>query len=404
MARDYGPVRIDPSIARRIALAAQGFNDTAPGDRVDVRHFRRVLARIGLLQLDSVQAVCRSHYLPVYSRLGPYDRDHLDRWLWRSGEMFEAWSHEASLVPVDLEPRLRWLKDRARAGGTWSGLAAIAENGADYVAAVLSEVEQRGPVTAADLSDPRPRTGTWWDGRSDAKRAVDWLFRVGDVGSRRVGNFQRTYEAFTGVVPSGIRDLPTPGADEAQRDLLEIAGRCHGIGTAGDLADYFRIGIREARPRLAELVEEGRLLAAEVDGWSDPAFMYPGAVRPRSVSARALLSPFDPVVWFRPRAERLFGFRYRIEIYVPEPKRVYGYYVLPFLLGDQLVGRVDLKADRANGRLLARGVFAEEGVDMDFVAFELSIELDRLAGFLGLTDVVVASRGNLAGALLSVRR
>lgn len=404
MARDYGPVRIDPSIARRIALAAQGFNDTAPGDRVDVRHFRRVLARIGLLQLDSVQAVCRSHYLPVYSRLGPYDRDHLDRWLWRSGEMFEAWSHEASLVPVDLEPRLRWLKERARAGGTWPGLAAIAENGADYVAAVLSEVEQRGPVTAADLSDPRPRTGTWWDGRSDAKRAVDWLFRVGDVGSRRVGNFQRTYEAFTGVVPSGIRDLPTPGADEAQRDLLEIAGRCHGIGTAGDLADYFRIGIREARPRLAELVEEGRLLAAEVDGWSDPAFMHPGAVRPRSVSARALLSPFDPVVWFRPRAERLFGFRYRIEIYVPEPKRVYGYYVLPFLLGDQLVGRVDLKADRANGRLLARGVFAEEGVDMDFVAFELSIELDRLAGFLGLTDVVVASRGNLAGALLSVRR
>ncbi|MBT6092328.1 MAG: winged helix-turn-helix domain-containing protein [Acidimicrobiaceae bacterium] len=395
---------MDPSIARRIALAAQGFNDTAPGDRVDVRHFRRVLARIGLLQLDSVQAVCRSHYLPVYSRLGPYDRDHLDRWLWRSGEMFEAWSHEASLVPVDLEPRLRWLKDRARSGDTWPGLAAIAENGADYVAAVLSEVEQRGPVTAADLSDPRPRTGTWWDGRSDAKRAVDWLFRVGDVGSRRVGNFQRTYEAFTGVVPSGIRDLPTPGADEAQRDLLEIAGRCHGIGTAGDLADYFRIGIREARPRLAELVEEGRLLAAEVDGWSDPAFMYPGAVRPRSVSARALLSPFDPVVWFRPRAERLFGFRYRIEIYVPEPKRVYGYYVLPFLLGDQLVGRVDLKADRANGRLLARGVFAEEGVDMDFVAFELSIELDRLAGFLGLTDVVVASRGNLAGALLSVRR
>ena len=404
MARDYGPVRIDPSIARRIALAAQGFNDTAPGDRVDVRHFRRVLGRIGLLQLDSVQAVCRSHYLPVYSRLGPYDRDHLDRWLWWSGEVFEAWSHEASLVPVDLEPQLRWLKERARAGGTWPGLAAIAENGADYVAAVLSEVELRGPVTAADLSDPRPRTGTWWDGRSDAKRAVDWLFRVGDVGSRRVGNFQRTYETFTGVVPSGIRDLPTPGADEAQRDLLEIAGRCHGIGTAGDLADYFRIGIREARPRLAELVEEGRLLAAEVDGWSDPAFLYPGAVRPRSVSARALLSPFDPVVWFRPRAERLFGFRYRIEIYVPQPKRVYGYYVLPFLLGDQLVGRVDLKADRANGRLLARGVFAEEGVDLDFVAFELSIELDRLAGFLGLTDVVVASRGNLAGALRSARR
>jgi len=362
------------------------------------------MGRIGLLQLDSVQAVCRSHYLPVYSRLGSYDRDHLDDWLWRSGEVFESWAHEASLVPVELEPLLRWLKDRARAGDTWPGLVAMAEKRPEYVAAVLREVEQLGPVTAAELSDPRPRDGPWWDGRSDGKRAVDWLFRVGDVGSRRVGNFERTYEAFDGVVPSRIRNLPTPGVDEAQRDLLEIAARCHGIGTAADLADYFRIRITEARPRLAELVEGGRLHAAQVDGWSEGAFLHPEAIRPRSVSARALLSPFDPVVWFRRRAERLFGFRYRIEIYVPEPKREYGYYVLPFLLGDQLVGRVDVKADRANGRLLARGVFAEEGVDMDSVAFQLSIELDRLADFLGLTDVVVSSRGNLAGPLRSVRR
>ena len=398
MTPSSGPVRIGAATARRIALAAQGFNDSVPGGPVDVRHFRRVMGRIGLLQLDSVQAVCRSHYLPVYSRLGPYDRDRLDAWLWRSGEVFEAWAHEASLVPVELEPLLRWLKDRARSGDTWPGLVAMAEKRPDYVASVLREVEQRGPVTAADLSDPRPRGGTWWDGRSDGKRAVDWLFRVGDVGSRRVGNFERTYEAFAGVVPSRIRSLTKPGVHEAQRDLLEIAGRCHGIGTAADLANYFRIGIREARPRLAELVEEGRLRAAEVDEWSDPAFLHPGAVRPRSVTARALLSPFDPVVWFRPRAERLFGFRYRIEIYVPEPKRKYGYYVLPFLLGDRLVGRVDLKADRANGRLLARGVFAEEGVDTDFVAFELSTELDRLADFLGLADVVVASRGKIGRA------
>jgi uncharacterized protein YcaQ len=233
---------------------------------------------------------------------------------------------------------------------------------------------------------------------------MDWLFRVGDVGSRRVGNFERSYEAFAGVVPTRIRNQSTPGADEAQRDLLEIACRCHGIGTAADLADYFRIGITEARLRLAELLEAGRLQTAVVDGWSDVAYLHPEAVRPRSVAARALLSPFDPVVWFRPRAERLFGFRYRIEIYVPELKREYGYYVLPFLLGDRLVGRVDLKADRANGRLLARGVFAEEGVDTGGVAFELSIELDRLADFLGLGEVVVGSRGNLAGPLRSVRR
>ena len=253
MTPSSGPVRIGAATARRIALAAQGFNDSVPGGPVDVRHFRRVMGRIGLLQLDSVQAVCRSHYLPVYSRLGPYDRDRLDAWLWRSGEVFEAWAHEASLVPVELEPLLRWLKDRARSGDTWPGLVAMAEKRPDYVASVLREVEQRGPVTAADLSDPRPRGGTWWDGRSDGKRAVDWLFRVGDVGSRRVGNFERTYEAFAGVVPSRIRSLTKPGVHEAQRDLLEIAGRCHGIGTAADLANYFRIGIREARPRLAEL-------------------------------------------------------------------------------------------------------------------------------------------------------
>ncbi len=379
---------------------------------MDIRHFRRVLGRLGLLQLDSVQAVCRSHYLPIYSRLGAYDRARLDDWLWQSGEMFETWAHEASVAPVDLEPLLRWLKARARAGETWTGLAAMAESSADYVAEVLAEVRSNGPVTAAHLSDPRPRDGSWWDGRSDGKRAVDWLFRVGDVGSRRVGNFERVYEAFDRVVPAEVRARPTPTESDAQRDLLLLAARCHGVGTATDLADYFRISPREARPLVADLVESGRLVSATVEGWRDPAFLHPEAERPRALSARALLSPFDPVVWFRPRAERLFSFRYRIEIYVPESKREYGYYVLPFLLGDQLVGRVDVKADRTaarrvtgrTGRLLARGVFAEDGVDREHVATELSAELDRLAGFLGLDTVEVGRRGNLAAALRAVRR
>ena len=399
-------------MARRIALAAQGFCDRPPSGRVDARHFRRVLGRLGLLQLDSVQAVCRSHYLPIYSRLGAYDRGRLDDWLWHSGEMFETWAHEASIAPIDLEPSLRWLKARARAGQTWAGLAALAENRADYVAEVLAEVRSNGPVTAADLSDPRPRDGSWWDGRSDGKRAVDWLFRTGDVGSRRVGNFQRVYEAFDRVVPAEVLVQPTPTEPDAQRDLLVLAARYHGVGTAADLADYFRISPREARPLIADLVEAGRLVSANVEGWRDPAFLHPDAKCPRTVSARALLSPFDPVVWFRPRAERLFGFRYRIEIYVPEPKREYGYYVLPFLLGDRLVGRVDVKADRTTarriaggtGRLLARGVFAEDGVDREHVATELSVELDRLAGFLGLETVEVGRRGNLAAVLRSVRR
>ena len=399
-------------MARRIALAAQGFCDRPPSGRVDARHFRRVLGRLGLLQLDSVQAVCRSHYLPIYSRLGAYDRGRLDDWLWHSGEMFETWAHEASIAPIDLEPSLRWLKARARAGQTWAGLAALAENRADYVAEVLAEVRSNGPVTAADLSDPRPRDGSWWDGRSDGKRAVDWLFRAGDLGSRRVGNFERVYEAYDRVVPAEVLVRPTPTESDAQRDLLMLAARCHGIGTALDLADYFRISPREARPLIADLVEAGRLVPANVEGWRDPAFLHPDAKCPRTVSARALLSPFDPVVWFRPRAERLFGFRYRIEIYVPEPKREYGYYVLPFLLGDQLVGRVDVKADRTTarriaggtGRLLARGVFAEDGADREHVATELSVELDRLAGFLSLETVEVGRRGNLAAALRAVRR
>ena len=379
---------------------------------MDTRHFRRVLSRLGLLQLDSVQAVCRSHYLPIYSRLGAYDRGRLDEWLWHSGEMFETWAHEASIAPIDLEPSLRWLKARARAGQTWAGLAALAENRADYVAEVLAEVRSNGPVTAADLSDPRPRDGSWWDGRSDGKRAVDWLFRTGDVGSRRVGNFERVYEAFDRVVPAEVLVQPTPTEPDAQRDLLVLAARYHGVGTAADLADYFRISPREARPLIADLVEAGRLVSANVEGWRDPAFLHPDAKCPRTVSARALLSPFDPVVWFRPRAERLFGFRYRIEIYVPEPKREYGYYVLPFLLGDRLVGRVDVKADRTTarriaggtGRLLARGVFAEDGADREHVATELSVELDRLAGFLGLETVEVGRRGNLAAVLRAVRR
>ncbi len=391
-------------VAARIALGAQGFCDQPPSGRVDVRHFRRVLARLALLQLDSVQAVCRSHYLPVYSRLGVYDRDRLDDWLWNSGEMFETWAHEASILPVAMEPALRWSKRRASEGETWQGLHAMATGHADYVNAVLAEVRERGPVRALDLSDPRPRSGDWWNGRSDGKRAVDWLFRIGMVGSRRVGNFERTYEPLEGVVPATVLAEPTPSDEAAQRELLEVAGRCQGIGTAGDLADHFRIGVTEARPRLAELVEEGRLASVHVEGWKEAAFLHPGATRPRKIAARALLSPFDPVVWCRPRAERLFGFRYRIEIYVPANKREFGYYVLPFLLGQDLVGRVDLKADRGEGVLRARGVFAEDGVDHVHVAGELSAELDRLASFLGLDGVEVGGRGNLAAALRSVRR
>jgi len=397
--------RTDLSLAaaRRLALAAQGFADPPPG-RVDVRHFRRVVGRMGLLQLDSVQTVCRSHYLPVYSRLGPYDRSALDGWLWGSGEAFEAWSHEASVLPVAAEPLLRWCKARAAAGETWSGLHAMGTRQGEYVAEVLDEVRRSGPLTGGQLSDPRPRQGTWWGGRSDGRRALDWLFRIGEVGITRNERFEKRFSPLADLVPAEVLERPTPTVEEAQRDLLEAAARAHGVGTAADLADYFRMRTTEARPRLAELVEADRLVEVRVEGWRDPAYRHPAVSLPRAVRTRALLSPFDPVVWFRPRAERLFGFRYRIEIYVPAPKREYGYYVLPFLLGDALVGRVDLKSDRATGRLLARGVFAEDGVDREHVAAELSAELDRLAAFLGLGEVAVGRRGNLASALRAARR
>jgi len=397
------PEHLDRASARRVALAAQGFADPGPTGRVDVRHFRRVVNRMGLLQLDSVQAVCRSHYLPVYSRLGCYDRRYLDRWLWHSGEMFETWAHEASVIPVGLEPLLRWRKERTAQGETWSSLRSMGARRDGYVAGILSEVKSRGPLRSAELVDPRPRSGTWWGGRSDGRLALDWLFRTGQVGVRRDVRFERSYETFDGLIPTETRTVASPFEEEAQRALLLTAARCHGVGAAADLADYFRIRPAEAHPRLEELVADGHLNRCTVEGWSVPAYRHPGVVVPKQMAGRALLSPFDPVVWFRPRAERLFGFRYRVEIYVPDGKREFGYYVLPFLLGDRLVGRVDLKADRAGDRLLARGVFVESGEDREEVAGELSSELDRLASFLDLNEVVVGRRGNLAKTLRAVR-
>ena len=397
------PEHLDRASARRVALAAQGFADPGPTGRVDVRHFRRVVNRMGLLQLDSVQAVCRSHYLPVYSRLGCYDREYLDRWLWHSGEMFETWAHEASVIPVGLEPLLRWRKERTAQGQTWASLRSMGARRDGYVAGILAEVKSRGPLRSAELVDPRPRSGTWWDGRSDGRLALDWLFRTGQVGVRRDVRFERSYETFDGLIPAETRTVASPFEEEAQRALLLTAARCHGVGAAADLADYFRIRPAEAHPRLEELVADGHLNRCTVEGWSVPAYRHPGVVVPKQMTGRALLSPFDPVVWFRPRAERLFGFRYRVEIYVPAGKREFGYYVLPFLLGDRLVARVDLKADRAGDRLLARGVFVESGEDREEVAGELSSELDRLASFLDLDEVVVGRRGNLAAALRAVR-
>lgn len=379
--------------ARRVALRAQGFGDPRPTGRIDRRHLRKTMNRLQLLQLDSVPVIIRTQYLPLYARLGPYDTALLDRTAYHHDEWFEAWAHEASLLPVETEPLLRWAKRRAESGDTWGGLVRFAHDEPDYIDAVYREVAERGPMLASELTDPRPRAGDWWAGRSMGRLALDWLFRIGRVGIRRVGNFEKQWDLTERIIPDAVQAVPTPSEDEALRELLVRSADAHGIGTAEDLIDYFRLPVKAARPRLAELIEDGRLVECAVEGQAKTYLRHPEATLPRWIRARALLSPFDPVVWHRPRAEALFDFEYRIEIYVPKDKRRYGYYVLPFLLGDRLVGRVDLKTDRNERVLRVLAAYAEPGTDPGEVGSELRGELDALAQLVGAESVDVAGCG-----------
>ena len=393
--------RLTPPAVRRIALAAQGFADPRPSGRVDARHVRRVLDRIGLLQLDSVNVFSRSHYLPVFARLGPYPREALDRLAVHTTgtprrEYFEYWAHEASLLPVRLQPYLRWRMARADVDA-WGRMSQLARDFPHLVTEVYDLVRANGPIRAGDTgADPVARKpGEMWNWH-DGKVALEYLFWAGRVTAARRVNFERYYDLPERVLPAQVLDVPTPPVDEAQRELVRIAARAYGIGTEPDLGDYFRLPRAESKLRVAELVEAGELVPVEVAGWRAPAYLWPAARRPRRVTARALLSPFDPLIWFRERTERLFGFRYRVEIYTPAAKRVHGYYVLPFLLGESLVARVDLKSDRRAGVLRVQGAFAELGVDLAYVATELAAELTEIAGWLGLGGVEVADRGDLA--------
>lgn len=380
--------------ARRIALAAQGFADKRPAGAVDARHLRRVMERMTVLQLDSVNVICRSHFLPVLARLGPYDRDRLDRYLYHSDEHFEFLGHEASITSQDLQPLLRHRTARPR---KWVQRLATEHPG--YLEAVHEEVAANGPLSVKELSDPGGRTGPWW-GLSKGKLALEALYVTGRLAiHERSKAFVTAYDLPERVLRPDVLEQPTPTGDEANAELLVLAARSHGIGTDADLADYFRIKVTTARPLLARLVDQGRLEKVGVKGWSDPAYLHPEARCPRAVPGRALLSPFDPVVWYRPRADRLWDFFYRIEIYVPEPKRVYGYYVLPFLLDEELVGRVDLKADRAAGVLRVRAAYSEDGTDPVRVARELAAALEEMSGWLGLGQVAVEPKGDLAPAL-----
>lgn len=378
--------------ARRYALGAQGFIEGRPNGRVDVRHFRKVVDQVGLVQLDSVNVFSRTHYMPFFSRIGPYDREALDQWLWGSGEMFEYWGHEASVIPVKHHRLFRWRMARAL---KWKRLQDLEQNHPEYVEDVYRQVSERGPLRTRDLDAPGQRDSNAMWGWSDGKVALEALFLKGLVTATDRSNFIRMYDLPERVIPKGALNASEPRHDEALAELLMLAARSMGVGTADDLADYYRIRMPAARPVLRRLVEAGDLEEVEVEGWGKPAYLHPDAPLPRWARGTALLSPFDSLIWYRDRVERLWDFHYRIEIYVPEPKRVYGYYVLPFLLDGDLVARVDLKTDKRRNALQVKGAFAEPGIDKKKVGRPLRKELELVADWLDLDDVIVDRNGDL---------
>jgi len=391
--------RLSAATARRIALAAQGFDEPRPAGRVDRRHARRLFQHVQLVQIDSVNVLVRSQELPVFARLGPHRRDLIPA-MAADGELFEYWGHIASLIPVALHPLFRFKMEQARRGvGMWTGMTRLLRERPEYLATVLDDVKARGPLRAGDLRDgSRRKRDPWWSW-DEAKVALELLFYTGDVTARRLPNFEREYDLTERVLPAAVLEQPTPTEQESRRELLARSAQALGIGTARDLCDYFRLNVPKSRAAVAELVEMGRLVPVEVEGWPQPAYLDAGARVPRRITARTVLSPFDSLVWDRDRTERVFGFHYRIEIYTPAPKRRFGYYVLPFLLGDELVARVDLKSDRQASALLVQASWGEPGVYEDEVAEELHEELVELAQWLGLERVIIGSKGDLAGAL-----
>lgn len=394
---------ISLAAARRIALAAQGFGEKRTEAPRTWRHLSAVLSHTGLFQIDSVSAVVRAHYMPAFSRLGAYPMPLIDDAATRRPrKLFEYWAHEASYLPVETWPLLQWRMNDARDNrGIYGRLAQFGRERAAYIEEIFRRVEADGPIAASAIEGQKGEGG-WW-GWSDAKHAFEWLFWAGRITTASRRDFERLYDLPERVIPRAIHDQPTPTRDDAIRELLAISARALGVATAADLRDYFRLAPAAADARIDELVERRELVPVKVEGWSQKAFLAARAKMPRKVCGSALLAPFDPLVWERGRTERLFGFRYRIEIYTPAHKRSHGYYVLPWLLDEKIVARLDLKADRAARVLRVNGSFAEDGAP-EYAAQALSRDLRAMATWLGLDDIVIADRGDLAPALAEASR
>jgi uncharacterized protein YcaQ len=388
--------------ARRIVLAAQGFGAPRVHDEASKRDVRRVFERLGVVQIDSVNVLARAHTLPAFSRLGRYRTADLHALAYdgRKRALFEYWGHEASLLPVGLQPLLRWRMARAARGeGIYGAIARFGRERSELIGQVRREIAERGPLAAGELSHQHKGEGGWW-GWSDGKRAVEWLFWSGAVTTAtRRGTFERVYGLTEQVLPRVVVEAPTPDERDAQRALLRIAAQCLGVATERCLRDYFRLRPADARPRIAELVEAGDLVPMAVAGWDKIAYLNRDARRPRRMEAQALLAPFDPLIWQRERVEALFGTRIRLELYTPREKRTHGYYVLPFLLGDRIVARLDLKADRVASVLRVQAAHAEAGVTKAAIVEPVAAELRLMADWLGLEKIRMERAGDLARVL-----
>jgi uncharacterized protein len=391
---------------RRIVLAAQGFAEPRLKQEASKRDLRRIIERLGVVQIDSVNVLARAHTLPAFSRLGRYRHADLNVLAYGGVRraLFEYWGHEASLLPVALQPLLRWRMRRAARGeGIYTEIARFGRERRTLIGEVRRELADRGPLAARELSQQpdgvNEAQGGWW-GWSDAKRALEWLFWTGAITTAtRRGTFERVYDLSARVLPEAIIAAPTPDDADAQRELLRIAARALGVATERCLRDYFRLGAAEAKARIAELVEAGELVPVVVEGWNKCAYLDRRVKRAAPIAARALLAPFDPLIWQRERTEAVFGARIRLEIYTPRQRRAFGYYVLPLLLGERIAARVDLKADRKRCALKVEAAHAEAGFDRAAIVEPLAAELRLMADWLGLATIAVEGRGDLAHLL-----